>query len=137
MIMTRKVRAYQEQKSHTAVTRNRRRRIAKLAVKRKACPSTSETLGTPCRHSWRTAPIHTPTRCGPRGDSVSEILSSRMEGLISNVPSGYRKLLLKLLADFLLYYRTKPTPEIEAWYSTNRQRPILHSYLQYIWSLED
>ncbi len=47
MMMTRKMRAYQEQKSHTAAMRIWRRRIAKLAVKRKA---TSEALGAPHRH---------------------------------------------------------------------------------------
>jgi hypothetical protein len=68
--------------------------------------------------SSRAAPIHTPTRYGPRGDSVNEILSSGTEGLVSNVPSIYRELLLKLFADFLLYYCTKPTPKIETRYQS-------------------
>lgn len=54
--------------------------------------------------SSRAAPIHTPTRYGLGGDSVNKILSSGTEGLVSNVPSIYRELLLKLFADFLLYY---------------------------------
>jgi hypothetical protein len=73
------VRAYPEQKSHTAVMRIWGRRIAKLAVKRKAWPSTSETLGAPRRLLRNTAPIHTPTRCGPRGGPVSEMLSPGTE----------------------------------------------------------
>lgn len=118
MMMTRKVRAYQEQKSHTAVMRISRRRIAKLAVKRKG-------MALNLRDAWRSAPsssraalIHTSTRCGPRGDSVSKILSSGTEGLVSNVLNVYRELLLKLLADFLMYYCTKPTPKIETRYQS-------------------
>lgn len=77
------------------------------------------------RGAWRSAPtssraacIHKPTRCGPRGDSVSEILSSRTKGLVSNIPSVYRELLINLLADFLMYYCTKPTPKIETRYQS-------------------
>ena len=94
------VRAYPEQKSHKAVMRIWGRRIAKLAVKRKAWPSTSETLSAPRRLLRNTAPIHTPTRSAPRVGPVSEMLSPGTERFISNVPSGYRELLLKLLADF-------------------------------------
>ncbi|PMD26590.1 hypothetical protein NA56DRAFT_697810 [Hyaloscypha hepaticicola] len=68
--------------------------------------------------SSRAAPIHTPTRYGPRGDFVNEILSSGTEGLVSNVPTIYRELLLKLFADFLMYYCTKPTPKIETRYQS-------------------
>jgi hypothetical protein len=60
MMMTRKVRAYQE-KAHSEVGGEEGGMAFNLRNAWGSAPS-----------SGRAAPIHTPTRCGPRGDSVNE-----------------------------------------------------------------